>query len=528
MIMDSKIVQQNEILQDDILIEKHGRGKFEGFRFYANKNSTDQTAEKQILPENENLILAFSKRATRFCACANSDFTLSSDGIVRWIGQPVGQLVATEDFFKPKLIVLADSQLTGASRDNVVKRLERFVTFNFETTLKPLFDLRNADNLTDSSNSLALQLFNSLGVLPRRAVLDIVKNLAQESRAVLRRLGVRFGAFHIYVAGMLKPAPVQAITLLWNLQNAGQDQTGLGEIFAALSAGRTSLIVDPTYNRQFYQLAGYRILGQRAVRIDILERLANLIRPALHWKQGSYPKPDGAYDGKSFFVTPAMMSILGANGNDMQEILKGLGYQSYSISNTVFEQNLLAHQTSSPINRTMQDVPAAECVGSQWQTISASETTQEEKNTSSQNTLSSGIGKHPDKTNRLPAAELVGNFAKFSLPTEEDKVVLLWHYRHQFHHHTQKKRDKFGNKWQNKPKSAVKKEENTNGSSPQEVPSQTKRSHKFHKTQSKRANYKPFQKEKRLNPDSPFAKLAVLRDQLTNHKNTHTLSSKEN
>ncbi len=528
MIMDSKIVQQNEILQDDILIEKHGRGKFEGFRFYANKNSTDQIAEKQISTENENLILAFSKRATRFCACANGDFTLSSDGIVRWIGQPVGQLVATEDFFKPKLIVLADEQLTGESRNNVVKRLERFVTFHFETTLKPLFDLRNADNLTDSTNSLALQLFNSLGILPRREVLDIVKKLAQESRAVLRRLGVRFGAFHIYVAGMLKPAPVQAITLLWNLQNAGQDQTGLGEIFSALSAGRTSLIVDPTYNRQFYQLAGYRILGQRAVRIDILERLANLIRPALHWKQGSDPRPDGAYDGKSFFVTPAMMSILGANGNDMEEILKGLGYQSYSISNTVFEQNLFAHQASSPVNRTMQDVPAAECVGSQWQTISDLETTREEKNTSYPNTLSSGIEKHLHKTNRLPAAEPVGNFAKSPRSTEEDKVILLWHYKHQFHHHAQKKHDKLGNKWQNKSKNAVKKAEHTNENSPQEALSQAKRSHKFHKSQGKHANHKPFHKEKRLNPDSPFAKLAVLRDQLTNHKNTHPLSSKEN
>ncbi len=527
MIMDSNIVPQNEIIQDDILIEKYGRGRFEGFRFYANKNNTDQTAEHQCSIENENLILAFSKRATRFCACANGDFSLSSDGIVRWIGQPVGQLVATEDFFKPKLIVLADTQLIGESRDNVIKRLERFVTFHFETALKPLFDLRNADNLTDSTNNLALQLINALGVLPRREVLDLVKNLAQESRAILRRLGVRFGAFHIYIAGMLKPTPVQAITLLWNLQNAGQDQTGLDEIFTALSAGRTSLIVDPTYNRQFYQLAGYRILGQRAVRVDILERLANLIRPALQWKQGSDSKPDGAYDGKSFFVTPAMMSILGANGNDMEEILKGLGYQSYSISNTVFEQNLLAQQCSFPVTVTTQEVQPAECVGSLWQTIRTSQTTQEEKNPSTLNALSSHIEKHPHKTNHLPAAEPVGNFAKPPLSKAEDKVILLWHYRHQFHHHTQKKRDKSGHKWKNKLKSSMKTGDNANENSPQEPPSPTKRSHKFHKPQGKRANYKPFQKEKRLNPDSPFAKLAVLRDQLTNHKDTHTLSSKE-
>ncbi|MGF7157187.1 hypothetical protein [Bartonella heixiaziensis] len=511
--MDSKIIQQNDILQDDILIEKHGNGKFEGFRFYANKNDTGQTDEAQNLADNENLILAFSKRATRFCACANGDFTLSSDGIVRWIGQPVGQLVATEDFFKPKLIVLADTQLTGEARDKVEKRLERFVTFHFETALKPLFDLRNADSLTTSTSDLALKLINSLGVIPRREIAEVVKSLDQESRAVLRRLGVRFGAFHIYVAGMIKPAPVQAITLLWGLQNEGADQTGLNEVFAALAAGRTSLVVDPTYNRQFYQLAGYRILGQRAVRIDILERLANLIRPALHWKPGNESKPEGAYDGKSFFATSAMMSILGANGTDMEEILKGLGYQSHAISSAVFEQSLLADKVSAETHTTAQDVPTPEFVGSYWQTMCTSETTQEKKEV-----LPTSIETHPNTTDRLPAAEPVGDFVKQKRVAAEDKVILLWRYAHHFHHHTQKNRDKSGHKWQNKQRKTFKKRESANEDSPQKATSHAKHSYKPNKPYTKRTNNQSSQREKRPNPDSPFAKLAVLRDQLIKDK----------
>ncbi|GAA5095805.1 hypothetical protein [Bartonella acomydis] len=513
--MDSKIVQQNNIFQDDILIEKHGNGKFEGFRFYANKTKSDQATEAQNSIENENLILAFSKRAMRFSACANKDFTLGSDGIVRWIGQPVGQLVVGEDFLKPKLIVLADAQLTGEARDSVVKRLERFVTFHFETTLQPLFDLRNADSLTDSTRTLALKLVHSLGILPRRKVAEVVKNLDQESRSVLRRLGVRFGAFHIYLAGMLKPAPVQAITLLWNLQNEGHDQTGLGEIFAALSAGRTSLAVDPSYNQQFYQLAGYRILGQRAVRIDILERLANLIRLTLHWKQGSEPKPEGAYDGKSFFVTPTMMSILGANGTDMEEILKGLGYKSHTISSAALEKHLLAHTAAHSC--IAQDIPAAECVGDQWRTISS---TQEETSV-----FSPYLSKQSHTIAALPAAEPVGDFAKQKHIAAEEKVVLLWRYNHQFFHDTQKRREKSGYKWQNKPKKAFKKGERANEKSSLETTSQRKDSYKPHKHHTKRVNNKSFQREKLPNPDSPFAKLAALRDQLTNNKDT--VSSKD-
>jgi ATP-dependent RNA helicase SUPV3L1/SUV3 len=95
-----------------------------------------------------------------------------------------------------------------------------------------------------------------------------------------------------------------------------------------LAAGRTSVVTDPEFDAAFYRLAGFRVLGWRAVRVDILERLADLIRPALAWKAGTGARPDGAFDGNAFAVTPAMMSILGAKAEDMEEILKGLGYRA--------------------------------------------------------------------------------------------------------------------------------------------------------------------------------------------------------
>ncbi len=88
------------------------------------------------------------------------------------------------------------------------------------------------------------------------------------------------------------------------------------------------MVIDPAFDRAFYKLAGFRSLGRRAVRVDILERLADLIRPALSWKTGLGTRPDGAYDGSAFMVTPPMMSILGANADDIEEILKGLGYRA--------------------------------------------------------------------------------------------------------------------------------------------------------------------------------------------------------
>ncbi|CBI76926.1 conserved protein of unknown function [Bartonella clarridgeiae 73] len=507
--MESEIIQK-----DDVLIEKSGSGKFEGFRFYISKNNTDadKTTDEQNI-DNESLIIAFTKRATRFCAAANGDFTLSSDGIIRWIGQPVGQLIATTDILKPKALLLADAQLTGEARDQVIARLERFVTFHFETTLKPLLDIRNTDSLTVSTADLASQLFNSLGILPRRSVAKIVKNLDQEERGNLRKLGIRFGAFNIYVMGMLKPAPVQALTLLWRLQNKDSDQTGLNEILAALNSGRTSFVVDPTYNPTFYRLAGYQVLGKRAVRIDILERLANLIRPTLHWKPGLEPKPDGAYDGKSFFVTPAMMSTLGANETDMEEILKGLGYQSHCYDSSVLTKNLVDKHSSNSTPITTDLFPEAECVGDLWKTIQESSTLQTEIKTISP------LKQHPCVIDYLPKAEPVGDFAKHMQNTTENKTVLLWRYHYQQTHH-HRNRNSSKQKWQEKYKKTSTQIGNTRHDASHERFLKAQHSYKYNKKKTVSVQNKSPRTQNH-DPNSPFAKLAVLRDQLKNDKDAH-------
>ena len=64
------------------------------------------------------------------------------------------------------------------------------------------------------------------------------------------------------------------------------------------------------------------------MRVDILERLADLIRPALAWRAGaSGAKPAGAVDGGGFIVTGAMTSLTGASGEDFASILRSLGYR---------------------------------------------------------------------------------------------------------------------------------------------------------------------------------------------------------
>ncbi|QND48839.1 helicase [Rhizobium lusitanum] len=315
----------------DVFVEGHHVGQLTGFRFTPVSGTEGPDAKAVQTASLKALALEFEARAARMHAAGNSDLAISADGLVRWLGDPVARLTGSDHIMRPRVILLADEQLTSNARDHVAARIERFVNHHISTVLKPLDDLSRAEDLQGLAKGLAFQLVENLGVLFRRDVTEEVKSLDQDGRASMRRYGIRFGAYHIFVPALLKPSPAELITLLWALKNDGLDKPGYGDLIPVLAAGRTSVVTDPTYERTFYKLAGFRFLGKRAVRIDILERLADIIRPLLQWKPGQASRPEGAYDGRRFTTTTAMLSILGATLEDMEEILKGLGYRADAV-----------------------------------------------------------------------------------------------------------------------------------------------------------------------------------------------------
>ena len=270
-----------------VLVEGHHVGELQGFRFTADQSAGGEDAKAVKAAAQKALAAEYEARADRFGACANGDIALGSDGTLRWIGAPIATLVSGDDPLRPRVVLLTDEQLAGAGRDKVAARAERFVNYQIDTLLKPLVDLKGADTIPGIGRGIAFQLVENFGILNRRDIADDLKSLDQDGRAALRRLGVRFGAYHIFVPALLKPGPAGLVTLLWALTHDGKDKPGFGDVVHALAAGRTSVVVDPAFERSFYKLAGFRMLGRRAVRIDILERLADLIRPALSWKLGT-------------------------------------------------------------------------------------------------------------------------------------------------------------------------------------------------------------------------------------------------
>jgi ATP-dependent RNA helicase SUPV3L1/SUV3 len=312
----------------EVTVEGHVIGRLDGFMF-APDASTDASEAKALNAAAQKALAGeIEARATRLSQAANDQIVLANDGALRWTGDVVGKLIAGDDTLRPRIRIVADEHLTGPAREMVQTRLDLWLKTQIEKLLAPLFSLAAADDVTGMARGVAFQLVEALGVLERQKVAEEVKGLDQPARASLRKYGVRFGAYHVYLPVLLKPAPRALATQLWALKHESPEAKGVGELLHLAASGRTSIPVDKETPKALYRTAGYRVCGERAVRVDILERLADLIRPVLSWRESAPgPKPDGAFDGRSFLVTGAMTSLTGASGEGFSSILRSLGYR---------------------------------------------------------------------------------------------------------------------------------------------------------------------------------------------------------
>jgi len=315
----------------DVMVEGQHVGHLNGFRFTADPQAGAEVAKTLNAAAQKALASEIEGRANRVHESVDEALVLANDGLIRWLGEPVAKLIDGAHILEPRVQVLADEQLTGASLEKVQRRLELWTTQHIKKLLGPLADLEKGEGLEGIARGVAFQVAEALGILERSRVADDVKGLSQEARATLRKFGVRFGAFHLYLPQLVKPAPRALAAQLWALKHGGlEDMHGLDEVPHLAASGRTSFLADAAVPKGLYRAAGFRVCGDRAVRVDILERLADLIRPAVAYRPGTTPgdAPAGAADGDGFVVTVNMTSLAGCAGESFASILRSLGYQS--------------------------------------------------------------------------------------------------------------------------------------------------------------------------------------------------------
>ncbi len=201
----------------EVVVEGHVIGRLDGFVFLPDAASGGSEAKALHNAAQKALAGEIAARATRLGEAPDAQLVLAADGAIRWTGAAVGKLFAGEDVLHPRVRLIADEHLTGAPRDAVQARLDQWLKSHIEKLLGPLFELSAAADVTGIARGVAFQLVEALGVLERQKVAEEVKGLQQPERASLRKYGVRFGAYHIYVPALLKPVPRALAAQLWAL-----------------------------------------------------------------------------------------------------------------------------------------------------------------------------------------------------------------------------------------------------------------------------------------------------------------------
>ncbi|SDW98259.1 helicase-related protein [Roseicitreum antarcticum] len=301
---ESLVAEVND--KGEVTIEGEFIGRLEGFRFRQDKAASQDEARTLRQASVAALTPHFHLRADKFYNAPDTEFDFTEQGGLMWGTDAVGKLVKGPDGMRPQVEVFVDEEAGHDVADKVRRRCQHFIDRKVAALFEPLMNMSRDETLSGLARGVAFQLIEALGILPRDQVAQDIKSLDQEARGQLRKHGVRFGQFTVFLPLLLKPAPTRLRLVLASLSQ------GLDEFPESPPPGLVTIPNLPEVPGDHYTLAGYHPAGSRAIRIDMLERLADLLR---------------AKDSRAGFeATADMLSITGMTLDQFADLMQGLGY----------------------------------------------------------------------------------------------------------------------------------------------------------------------------------------------------------
>lgn len=292
----------------EVTIEGQLIGRLEGFRFTQDKTANADEAKTLRAASVAALVPQFHLLADRFYNAPDTEMDFTEQGGLMWGNSAVGKLVVGDDALKPMVVAFVDDEAGADVATKVQRRLQHFIDRKVATLFEPLLALSKDETLTPMARGFAFQMVERFGVVPRKAVATEVKDLDQDARATLRKHGIRFGQFTIFMPILLKPAATRLRLVLWSL--AGK----LDEFPESPPAGLVTIPTDTGAPEGWDTMSGYVAAGSRAIRIDMLERLADMLR--------------GENSRSGFEANPDMLSITGMTLEQFADLMQGLGYKA--------------------------------------------------------------------------------------------------------------------------------------------------------------------------------------------------------
>ncbi|WP_135501597.1 helicase-related protein [Roseovarius aestuariivivens] len=292
----------------EVTVEGEFVGRLEGFRFLQDKTANGQEAKTIQAASLQALAPHFHLRADKFYNAPDTEIDFTEQGGLMWGKEAVGKLTAGSDALKPQVVAFVDDAAGAEVMQKVQRRLQHFIDRKIATLFEPLLNIQRDEELTGVARGFGFRMVENFGVIPRGEVAEEVKGLDQDARGQLRKHGVRFGQFTVFMPLLLKPAPTRLRLVLWSLSK------GLDEFPEAPPPGLVTVPSGTATPPGYHSMAGYRAAGERAIRIDMLERLADMLR---------------AEDSRGGFEASAdMLSITGMTLEQFADLMQGLGYKA--------------------------------------------------------------------------------------------------------------------------------------------------------------------------------------------------------
>lgn len=303
---ESLVAKVND--KGEVTVEGQFVGRLEGFRFHQDDKATGDEAKtvKQaaVVALGPELIL----RADRFYNAPDTEMDFTEQGGLMWGEHAVGKLTAGDAPMKPKVTAFVDDEAGSEVAEKVQRRLQHFIDRKVAALFEPLLNIQRDETLTGVARGFGFRMVEALGIIDRRDVTQEVKDLDQDARGSLRKHGLRFGQFTIFMPALLKPAPTRLRLVLWSLAK------DLSEFPESPPPGLVTIPVISDIDAAIYLMSGYKPAGDRAIRIDMLERLADMLR---------------AEDSRRGFEAKAdMLSITGMTLEQFANLMEGLGYKA--------------------------------------------------------------------------------------------------------------------------------------------------------------------------------------------------------
>jgi ATP-dependent RNA helicase SUPV3L1/SUV3 len=349
-------------IKDDgsVFVDGHHIGQLDGLAFTRDANASDLEAKALEAAAVKAVAPEVDRRLTSLSSGQHAIFTLSDTGEILWGGMSIGRIAKSGSVFTPDVEVIGGELGNPVLRQLAEDRMREYLRAEVTTHLAPLKklkELQDRDTILAGSKGFAFVLLENHGSLDRRQHGKLVRDLGSEERRDIRSAGVQFGQYNVFMPELMKPKPAKLLSLLLAF-GAGGDRKPFIPFAGVTSIPNDGDFKSDKFSPSALALAGYKAVGPRIVRFDILNRLATQIRDA----QGQFEtiateKPKRP----TFQIMAEMLALLGASLEETRGVLTALGFKPFT-ADAPLEKPAVVETPAETPEATAAETPAADAV----------------------------------------------------------------------------------------------------------------------------------------------------------------------